>query len=281
MNGMLEELSSLRATVRAMRLAFVNMPGVMVGLWDMRGQCILMEGTHIVGVNAEAGRSIEDVVPAPRRERFIWLYERAKAGETSRADYPINDLVFEAVVSPVRDELDRIQYVLFYLRDVTSERASNAKGARDSLTGLPKRAVLQAHVDLLLRRQKPFHVLFIDLDKFKSVNDSMGHKAGDLLLEKVSRVLQSATRAGDLTVRMGGDEFVVVLADAPNPREVARRILRSLLEVTNPFGSGASIGIASFPEDGKTFTELLAAADVAMYYAKQILGGDSVASSED
>lgn len=278
MNALIEELASLRALVRAMRLAFVHMPGVMVGLWDMNLRCVLMEGTHQIGnVSAEAGSKAEDVVPPERRDRFFWLYERAKQGETTRSDYPIGDLTFESIVSPVRDELGRIQYVMFYLRDVTAERVSNAKGARDSLTGLPKRGVLQAHVEALVRRGQPFHLLFIDLDKFKKVNDTMGHRAGDLLLERVSIALQGAIRSGDLAVRVGGDEFVVVLGSTSNAKEAGRRILRAILDVTDPFGAGASIGVASFPESGNTLDKLLAAADVAMYHAKQIMGGDSVA----
>lgn len=169
-------------------------------------------------------------------------------------------------------ESGRVVSVLMRTRDITSERAAvvalAAKGGRDSLTGLAKRAVLEGFVDALIRRGHRFHMLFMDLDRFKSVNDTMGHKAGDLVLERVARVLQSVTRAGDLAVRLGGDEFVIVLGESQNPTGTAERLRARVLEVTEPFGAGASVGTASYPDDGTTCATLLDHADRAMYAAK-------------
>lgn len=275
-----EEVTELRAKVRAMSLAFAHMPGVVVAMFDLQYTCVLQEGMHVPGVPNQVGKHVVDLIPPERAARFLWLYDRAVAGETTRADYPIDRITFETTCMPVRDPGGEIRYVLFYSRDVTAERIAQAAGAKDSLTGLSKRGVLQAHVDSLLRRALPFAVLFMDLDNFKSVNDTMGHKAGDVLLEKVARTLQSTTRAGDLCVRLGGDEFVIVLADATHPRDAAKRILHAVLEVTEPFGAGASIGFAEYPQNGATLDALLESADRAMYHVKKIMGGDGVADSE-
>jgi diguanylate cyclase (GGDEF)-like protein len=154
------------------------------------------------------------------------------------------------------------------------------RGGRDSLTGLARRSVLTAHVEGLVRKRKSFAVLFMDLDGFKAVNDTMGHKAGDLVLENVARALRGSTRAGDLAVRLGGDEFAVILAESTNPEDAAKRLLSKVLEVTEPFGAGASVGVAIYPQHGGTLDELLAAADVAMYRAKKVRGGDVVEVAE-
>jgi diguanylate cyclase (GGDEF)-like protein len=156
--------------------------------------------------------------------------------------------------------------VMICVRDVTSDRAQAValaeRGGRDSLTGLARRSVLTAHVEGLVRKRKSFAVLFMDLDGFKAVNDTMGHKAGDL------------------AVRLGGDEFAVILAESTNPEDAAKRLLSKVLEVTEPFGAGASVGVAIYPQHGGTLDELLAAADVAMYRAKKVRGGDVVEVAE-
>ncbi|OQW40896.1 MAG: diguanylate cyclase [Proteobacteria bacterium SG_bin4] len=150
----------------------------------------------------------------------------------------------------------------------------------DALTGLPNRHLLQDRVEQALvhdtRRQRQMAVLFIDLDHFKTINDSLGHDIGDLLLKAVANRLKFCVRTEDTVARQGGDEFIVVLnsiAESLDAAKVAQKILDSLLQPFYIHGNelhiGGSIGIAVFPNDGGTAETLLRNSDVAMYHAKE------------
>ncbi|MEO5980841.1 MAG: EAL domain-containing protein [Pedococcus sp.] len=146
----------------------------------------------------------------------------------------------------------------------------------DHLTGLPNRRALYAQADARMSNpeSRPQALLLLDLDKFKEVNDSLGHQAGDVLLIEVGARLGKHLRAGDLLVRLGGDEFAVLLDDAGDEQAtaVASKLCAALAE---PFAlddiavhSGVSIGIALFPSDGHDLSTVMRKADVAMYKAK-------------
>jgi len=155
----------------------------------------------------------------------------------------------------------------------------------DALTGLPNRLLLKDRLQQALaraERQKSFvAVLFIDLDRFKYINDSLGHTAGDLLLCQVAQRLNRNLRSEDTISRLGGDEFVIVISHYDNIQEslsvtttIAKKIIADL---STPFDindreiySTASIGIACYPTDGQTTNELIKNADSAMYHAKSI-----------
>ncbi|MBX3616653.1 putative bifunctional diguanylate cyclase/phosphodiesterase [Nitrosomonas sp.] len=150
----------------------------------------------------------------------------------------------------------------------------------DALTGLPNRNLLQDRVEQVLvhdtRRQRQMAVLFIDLDRFKTINDSLGHDIGDLLLKAVANRLKFCVRTEDTVARQGGDEFIVVLnsiAESLDAAKVAQKILDSLIQPFYIHGNelhiGGSIGIAVFPNDGSTAETLLRNSDVAMYHAKE------------
>jgi len=150
----------------------------------------------------------------------------------------------------------------------------------DSLTGLPNRALLSDRFTQMIaqasRRHALLGVLFIDLDGFKAVNDTLGHAAGDSLLKEVARRLQSAVRETDTVARISGDEFAVVLVDLTQPADAALVAQKLVNEVALPVPLEgrearvtASVGIAVFPADGDKEKALLAAADEAMYRAKQ------------
>jgi diguanylate cyclase (GGDEF)-like protein len=123
----------------------------------------------------------------------------------------------------------------------------------------------------------PLSVMLVDLDHFKSINDSGGHAAGDAVLQRVATELRRITRAGDAAVRLGGEEFILVLRDAESSgaARVAGDLRRALRNVPIPAAcSGiehvtASIGIASYPEQGSRLEDLIRAADIAMYQAKR------------
>lgn len=169
------------------------------------------------------------------------------------------------------------------LRDI-SERKENEERIKrlahhDTLTGLPNRNLLNDRITHALARVRRhggrMAVLYVDLDKFKPINDTLGHEAGDAVLREVARRLNHCVRSSDTVSRVGGDEFVVVVEEIGRPNEaamVARKIIEAL---GTPISYqdhdclvGASIGIAVFPDDGNTMDEVSKAADMAMYRVK-------------
>jgi diguanylate cyclase (GGDEF)-like protein/PAS domain S-box-containing protein len=154
------------------------------------------------------------------------------------------------------------------------------KALHDPLTGLPNRAMFMESLERAMhksrRRAARFSVLFVDLDHFKEVNDTMGHQAGDRLLVVVAERLCAAVRAADLVARLAGDEFVVLVEDHGGPEEVmvvAQKVLSALARPVpidwREVDVSGSIGIASFPEDGSDVASLMRNADAAMYQAKE------------
>lgn len=174
-------------------------------------------------------------------------------------------------------------YSIAYIRDLTErkqfEESLKHQATHDELTGLPNRWLFRLQLDQALARaaRTGFHVavLFVDLDYFKTINDSFGHSAGDTLLVQVSKRLRSVLRECDTLARQGGDEFAVLLADLATPEEaigVVNKLLASLsaaycLKAQDVY-SGASIGLAFYPDDATTSETLLRYADMAMYQAK-------------
>ena len=149
----------------------------------------------------------------------------------------------------------------------------------DSLTGLPNRLYLSAQlpnaIESARRTDKSLAVLCLDLDRFKHINDSRGHEIGDLLLSAVAERLRALVREEDLVIRMGGDEFIVVLRDVPDQQYVDEAAVRLLEVIARPFDIGgqslavtASIGISQYPRDGADMGALLRQSDTAMYDAK-------------
>ncbi|MGB6604826.1 MAG: EAL domain-containing protein [Steroidobacteraceae bacterium] len=152
--------------------------------------------------------------------------------------------------------------------------------SHDALTGLPNRMLLEDRIAQAIaqadRLSQEFAVLVIDLDRFKLINDSMGHRAGDDLLREVAQRLKNAVRTIDTTARLGGDEFVILL-NAPVSRTEAVTVAKRTIQVMEPairllgidVHVSPSIGIAFYPKDGTTVDTLLARADAAMYTAKE------------
>ncbi|MCD6042183.1 MAG: putative diguanylate cyclase/phosphodiesterase & domain, partial [Burkholderiales bacterium] len=172
------------------------------------------------------------------------------------------------------------------LREQERTRAEQEERIRhqayhDALTGLPNRASFTEHLEASMRRAKragwPLAVLFLDLDVFKRVNDSLGHDAGDRLLRLVAERIRRAVREADTLFRMGGDEFTVLLEDLRGPEEaamVAGRVIEAVAEPLHlqhhELSVTASIGIALYPRDDVVGERLLKAADTAMYRAKEL-----------
>ncbi|MEP7206661.1 MAG: diguanylate cyclase [Casimicrobiaceae bacterium] len=189
-----------------------------------------------------------------------------------------------ATASCVMDDAGNIANFVRVFSDISDLKASQAQLERlanyDPLTGLPNRRLFQDRLQLALHRGRrgtgAVALLFIDLDGFKEVNDSIGHDVGDLLLRAVSARLAETVRVVDSVSRLGGDEFTVVIENGVLPDDaivVARRILEALAEpfdvAQHRITTSASVGIALFPADGADATTLLRNADAAMYQAKR------------
>ncbi len=184
---------------------------------------------------------------------------------------------------PVTDRDGRFAGYRGIARDITQSRRAEERIRRlahfDELTGLPNRTMfmhtLQRAFSLAQRRGKQFALFFIDLDRFKNINDSLGHEAGDRLLQDVARRLRQQLRESDTVARLGGDEFVVLVEDCAEPREltaIAQNILgaigRPYLLAGHEYHVTGSIGISTYPADGQDPAALLKNADIAMYLAK-------------
>lgn len=176
-------------------------------------------------------------------------------------------------------------YRLAVLRDIRARKAAQARiefmALHDNLTQLPNRVHLMERLDSVLamarRRHAMVATLFIDLDNFKLVNDSLGHHAGDVLLREVARRLKLAVREADVVARLGGDEFLIVLTDVASQQDagvVAAGLIAGISAAVmmdgRPVSVSPSIGISVFPDDGDSADDLIRGADAAMYRAKNL-----------
>jgi diguanylate cyclase (GGDEF)-like protein len=170
------------------------------------------------------------------------------------------------------------------IRDITAmkDREEDLKhqASHDAMTGLPNRAAFERHLEATLRfaadTNRTFAVFVLDLNKFKQVNDTLGHQIGDDLLIEVAKRFQNTLRSSDFVARIGGDEFTVVMtppADRDNAETMAKQLVDSIAELTEIDGqavdTGTSIGVALYPEHGQTREDLVRVADEAMYAAKR------------
>ena len=186
-------------------------------------------------------------------------------------------------VVPLRNSSGEVIAATGIARDVTALKVKEAflshRALHDALTGLPNRVLLldrlEAALSRIRRHQSFLAVLYLDLDRFKTVNDNLGHEIGDRLLQVVAQRLQQTLRPSDSVARLGGDEFAAVLADLHDPSEamqVAERLLAVIAEPVDfgdsPLVSTVSIGIAGTDDGDATAGELLRRADFAMYTAK-------------
>ncbi|MFL6673848.1 MAG: EAL domain-containing protein [Massilia sp.] len=197
------------------------------------------------------------------------------------------ELIVEGHWTLVRDEAERPKAILVINTDITARKAADDKirhlALYDTLTGLPNRALFAQRLEHSLASAraggKELAVLFMDLNRFKEINDTQGHGVGDNVLVKVARRFQGVLRQSEMLARLAGDEFVVV-ADGADRRAaalIAERLQQALADPIatggHTFSVGLSIGIATFPTDGESIDDLLKRADIAMYRAKAAGGG--------
>ncbi len=173
---------------------------------------------------------------------------------------------------------------VFAITDISKQKEAEAGLKKlanyDSLTDLPNRALLHDRIKHAIeqsqRNKTQFAICFIDLDKFKLINDTLGHDVGDELLVEVADILKQTIRQVDTVARIGGDEFILVIENLKNldpVYRIAQRIIESManMDVSQKYqiSSSPSIGVATFPSDGHSAHELLKSADIAMYHAKE------------
>ncbi len=187
-------------------------------------------------------------------------------------------------ISEVRDKQGRLVNYISVFSDISALKESQEKlehlAHHDPLTGLPNRLLLDQHLSLGLerasRQNQLMAVLFLDLDRFKNINDSLGHPVGDALLKQASQRLKRLIRAEDLIARLGGDEFAIVLESLSDEQAVGMVAQKCIDAFIKPFKiddsdvyTSTSIGISIFPNDGASAAELIKHADTAMYHAKE------------
>ncbi|HVB49186.1 MAG TPA: EAL domain-containing protein, partial [Burkholderiales bacterium] len=226
------------------------------------------------------GKAIDAARP---QEGTIWIYDDISAEHAARESLEASRAALERAVAERTAELEAANR---RLEEEIAERKQAEQRARhladhDALTALPNRRLLEDRLTQALalsyRNRQQTAVMFVDLDRFKNINDSLGHAVGDALLKEVARRLVQELRVGDTICRLGGDEFVVVLpeikrsADAANvAQKVIESVSRPLLLEGRELHVTPSIGMAVFPDDGRDAETLIRNADAAMYHAKEM-----------
>ncbi len=238
----------------------------------------LEEVFHIV--NEETGQPVESPIVDCLKEGSII----ALASDTVLLNRTGSTIAIEDSAAPIRDRTGTVIGGVLVFHDVSYKRNLMKELAHqahhDVLTGLPNRLqfneVLKQALARAKRKQGMMAVMFLDLDRFKLINDTMGHNLGDVLLMNVAERIRQTLREGDTIARQGGDEFLVLLPEIRDEQEVASVCERILGVFAQPIildgdevYMSTSIGISLFPNDGKKMETLVKQADTAMYYAKE------------
>ena len=255
---------------------------------------------ELMGYSADefAGSRAEDYVHPADRDEVLAQYRRMARGEQGAGPFEHRIICKDgelrwvtSSVSFIRDPDGQPTLAVLMVQDVTQRKAAEDallaqselnehQAYHDALTGLPNRTLFSERIGHALAAARPgdglVAVMLMDLDRFKEVNDSLGHHAGDQLLQEVARRLSAVLRSSDSIARLGGDEFGVLLPGPHNPTSVVK-VVEKLVEALEepitvqhlPLVVEASIGIAVSPDDGLDVDTLLRAADVAMYTAKE------------
>jgi diguanylate cyclase (GGDEF)-like protein/PAS domain S-box-containing protein len=221
---------------------------------------------------------------AIRKNKTVGLTPNCILIRRDGAEFAIDDSA-----APIHDRHGLATGAVIVFHDVSVARAMGAEmshlAQHDTLTNLPNRTLLQDRLTQAIatasRNDSRIAVLFLDLDGFKNINDSLGHAAGDRLLQMVAKRLLAAVRTSDTVCRLGGDEFVILLSEVAHAGDAGVKAGKILSALTAPFYMDqntlritASIGVTTYPEDGQSAELLIKNADLAMYQAKEKGGGN-------
>ncbi len=266
---------------------------VLINATDRNGKLLFMNSYQaaLFGQEPEmlVGKPISEVMEdglalrETRRNRTILQSGKAMANfeECHISDGVV--LTFHCNKSPLRNKDGQIIGVLTSAVDITARKFAEEHRAHlalhDMLTGLPNRALLaekmRQTVESCQSDGSISALLLVDLDRFKVINDTRGHRAGDILLRQVAERLTTTLSADDFAARIGGDEFAIILRNVKNVEDISGECLKLLAQIGRPYSIddslqliGASIGVAIIPSDGNSADELLRLADLAMYEAK-------------
>ena len=236
------------------------------------------------------GQNVKMLMPPPyadEHDGYLGRYMKERTPHVIGIGRKVHGLRKSGEVFPMKLAVTEVKrnignLYIGLVSDISEEEAAKRKieflAFHGTLTSVPNRAHFNATFEAMLKEQASGkHALcFIDLDGFKQVNDTMGHDAGDEVLVTVANRLKNCLSEQDFFARLGGDEFVVItydVKDSKNAMSIAERVLASIAKPMNIMGSnktiGASIGIAMIPQHGKALSEVLSAADNAMYEAKR------------
>ncbi|EAT12411.1 EAL domain-containing protein [Bermanella marisrubri] len=242
------------------------------------------DGQHVIGVNPKQFIAKDVSHQTMQDIRDALLVDGYWQGELDYINRKGEKHPSWTGVTALKDEMGQIQSHIIISSDITHRKQTEARIQHlayfDPLTGLPNRAQMHEALDrLMAKEESQLALLFIDLDRFKPINDTMGHPAGDQVLKEVASRLKEAVGAKNLVSRIGGDEFTVIMATLPETEQAIQTIIdvseRILHQMMQPFFIedrqlylSASVGIALYPENALSGTDLLRNADTAMYHAK-------------
>lgn len=287
-----EMLARLKASEQLFRTALDGVPDIFL-IYDpsLRIKFINQRGAEVLDKSYRdiIGKRDEDLMPPDIIRTYLPTLEQAcnsKVTQSVETSFTLHGRPYAiaATYVPMLDDAGEIRQILGILHDFTKRRQTEERLAflaqYDSLTGLPNRYLLLDRLDAAMQRTKRSNtllgVLFLDLDRFKEINDTRGHAAGDILLQQVAERLAGTLRASDTIARLGGDEFTILVEGAPTVDEITAVANKVKAAFAKPFDTESgeiftttSIGIAVYPTDAQDREALLRNADIAMYHAKQ------------
>ena len=257
---------------------------------DFEFTYINSNGEKLVGLPREEiiGQYLCALIPINRTGGFFDEYKQVvMTGEPVVQEFPMQ--LEDDIPRWIRHEVVRLEDgIAITAADITdrklSERATEHRAQHDPLTGLPNRSLLQDRmqqaIDRAIRYRNKVGLFVIDMDKFKEINDTLGHSAGDKVLTAVAQRLRESVRGTDSVLRIGGDEFIVVVPDVQEERDIRRLAAKINAAISNGGPEGleqvdmsCSIGIAIYPSQAASSDDLFSRADAAMYEAKRRGGG--------